>query len=286
MKKENIFASTLKELRNAANVSQEELARQIHSSRSAIAKWENSKGLPSKASIEELAKFFNIDKDNLIDLVDRVKNSPRAILKRNKKSLIAISIVSVCSIIISVIGIVGPKIVSKMHKIYEDYEIPVVKINYHNPLTTCKFFYYEKNQLWGNEEVAYLNVPGAFNEIPQHYKDLLDLNDYIEKDSLYNIVSVGEAEIEKMSGFYYLFDKEYKPLMDPDLENITGYLSTMNNKKYWFRATGMAKKFSLFLNMANQFEIKEVENYSYCVLTLYVYYKDLTMKYEYTVNLK
>ena len=56
----------LKELRREKHLTQESLAREIHVSRSAIAKWEAGLGIPSEDSIEALCKFFNIERGHLI----------------------------------------------------------------------------------------------------------------------------------------------------------------------------------------------------------------------------
>ena len=50
----------LKELRKKRGVSQQELADAIFVSRSAVAKWESGKGVPSKESITALGEFYNV----------------------------------------------------------------------------------------------------------------------------------------------------------------------------------------------------------------------------------
>ena len=74
------FKDRLKKLRGARGVSQESLARSIYISRSAVAKWENGLGLPSKASYEALLQYFEIDESEL-----PLGESEELIVSKNKK---------------------------------------------------------------------------------------------------------------------------------------------------------------------------------------------------------
>ena len=59
------FKDKLKELRVDAGISQKQLADAIFISRSAVAKWENGLGLPSKASYDALLGYFGITEETL-----------------------------------------------------------------------------------------------------------------------------------------------------------------------------------------------------------------------------
>lgn len=90
------FNEKLKKLRADKGLSQEELAKKIFVSRSAVAKWENGLGLPGEASLNALAEFFSVSKDEL--LYD--KETETLIVEKNitisksKKSLIVVCLVS------------------------------------------------------------------------------------------------------------------------------------------------------------------------------------------------
>lgn len=56
------FAEKLKGLRKSNGYSQVEFAKLIPISRSAVAKWETSRGLPDKANLDEIIHIFNLDK--------------------------------------------------------------------------------------------------------------------------------------------------------------------------------------------------------------------------------
>lgn len=61
------FAIKLKELRLSKNITQKQLAEQIHVTKQAVSKWEQGKSLPDIVTIEMLAVFFNITVDALIN---------------------------------------------------------------------------------------------------------------------------------------------------------------------------------------------------------------------------
>ena len=62
-----MFKDKLKLLREEHHLSQVELANKIYVSRSAVAKWEQGRGMPSKASLQELCKLFNLTEKELLN---------------------------------------------------------------------------------------------------------------------------------------------------------------------------------------------------------------------------
>lgn len=67
-----MFSKRLKELRTAKGITQEELGQIIFVSRSAIAKWEQGKGMPSKESLNLLSEYFKIAPDELLKEEDPI----------------------------------------------------------------------------------------------------------------------------------------------------------------------------------------------------------------------
>lgn len=67
------FKDKLLELRKNKGLTQEELARDLFISRTAISKWESGRGYPSLASLEELAKYFSVTIDELINTDEIIK---------------------------------------------------------------------------------------------------------------------------------------------------------------------------------------------------------------------
>ena len=62
-----IFAKKLKQLRQQADWSQEQLADQLNVTRQAVAKWERGAGFPDIDNMQALAKLFNNSVDALLD---------------------------------------------------------------------------------------------------------------------------------------------------------------------------------------------------------------------------
>lgn len=88
------FSDRLKELRAEKGVSQAKLAADIHISRSAVAKWENSLGLPNDESLKLLSEYFGVSIEELLP----DKPTAETIVSKNKtidqqrKAIIALSI--------------------------------------------------------------------------------------------------------------------------------------------------------------------------------------------------
>ena len=57
----------IKALRQRLDLSQSQLAQQLHVSRAAIAKWENDNGTPDVDNLKALAEFFHTNMDSLCD---------------------------------------------------------------------------------------------------------------------------------------------------------------------------------------------------------------------------
>jgi len=60
------FNQKLQELRKQKGLTQEELAKTLYVSRTAVSKWESGRGYPSIDSLKEIAKYFSITVDELL----------------------------------------------------------------------------------------------------------------------------------------------------------------------------------------------------------------------------
>lgn len=60
-----MIGDRIKELREDANMRQDELAKKLNISRQAIANWETERGEPSISFLLQLAEFFNVSMDYL-----------------------------------------------------------------------------------------------------------------------------------------------------------------------------------------------------------------------------
>lgn len=95
------FNEKLKELRLKKGISQAELAEKIFVSRSAVAKWENGLGLPGDDSLNRLAEFFGVEREEFYS----DKTTEAVIVDKNKtiskahKWLIALGVICLAVII-------------------------------------------------------------------------------------------------------------------------------------------------------------------------------------------
>ena len=60
------FNEKLQELRKSRGLTQEELAKELFVSRTAISKWESGRGYPSIESLKEISRYFSLSIDELI----------------------------------------------------------------------------------------------------------------------------------------------------------------------------------------------------------------------------
>ena len=61
-----MFSTILRNLREAAQETQRELAKAVYVSPSAISQYENGRSQPSRGTLEALAKHFNVSTDYLL----------------------------------------------------------------------------------------------------------------------------------------------------------------------------------------------------------------------------
>ena len=60
------FSEKLQTLRKQKGITQEQLAKALYVSRTAISKWESGRGYPNIDSLREIAKFFSVTVDQLL----------------------------------------------------------------------------------------------------------------------------------------------------------------------------------------------------------------------------
>lgn len=68
-----IFSDKLRKLLEDKGLRQQELANQLFVTRSAVAKWEQGRGVPNPDSMESIAIFFNVEKNELLSQEDAMK---------------------------------------------------------------------------------------------------------------------------------------------------------------------------------------------------------------------
>lgn len=105
-----MFKDNLKKLREEANLTQEELAEKLFVSRSAVAKWEQGRGIPRNETIEEIAKVFNVS-INTFYQQDEPQKVIENIERYNKRNIILSYLGSllVIIILITIVFIIGKR---------------------------------------------------------------------------------------------------------------------------------------------------------------------------------
>ena len=94
------FKDRLKQLRLNKNISQEAIAKELMTSRSTYAKWENGIRIPNSASLELIAKYFDITVEELFDN----KETTNLTIKTNDRlNDLTIGVISIASIIVTCI---------------------------------------------------------------------------------------------------------------------------------------------------------------------------------------
>ena len=80
------FKDKLKDLRQSKNITQDELAKTIYVSRSAIAKWESGLGIPSDTNLKALCEFFEIEENRILDRNDLIEEIK--VIKLQKRNIV------------------------------------------------------------------------------------------------------------------------------------------------------------------------------------------------------
>lgn len=99
-----LFQDKLKKLRKEKNVSQYDLANDLHISRSVVAKWETGLTFPSEESILLLMNYFNVSREELLTdkETEMIVVSKNISISKMKKIIISLT----CSLLIAIIALI------------------------------------------------------------------------------------------------------------------------------------------------------------------------------------
>ena len=107
----------IKELRISKNLTQQQLADQLHVTKQAISKWEKGKSVPDITSVELLSSFFGVSTDYLInDSVEVEKSKITAVISSkhiNKLSVVLISALALMFVAVVALSITLGAILNK-----------------------------------------------------------------------------------------------------------------------------------------------------------------------------
>lgn len=250
------FKNRIKELREEKGLSQQAVADSIYVSRSAIAKWENGLGLPSKESLRLLSEFYNIEEQDLLKEQNYEKELVSKNIKISRMQLwIGLSYGVVVIMILSMV-ILGyfKKAQENNHLIYSN--IPVITIN--------------------NEEITFYQVGSEYKiasngELKKYDYALVfpgtatyeSLN-LIGVNNLYQI-NVSNTTINIFGNYYYLNEDFIRA------EEPTGW--------------DLYKLYRLNIENDGTFQFEE-SDYHFIVIELNVEFPDLCVNYYFVIDLR
>jgi transcriptional regulator with XRE-family HTH domain len=100
---ENI-KNKIKELRISKNLTQQQLADELHVTKQAISKWERGKSVPDIASVELLSSFFDVSVDYLInDSTEVTKSETTTIISSKHLSKLNITLISMLALLLAAV---------------------------------------------------------------------------------------------------------------------------------------------------------------------------------------
>ena len=114
-----MFKDKIKELRLSNHLTQEQFAQKLFVSRSAVAKWEQGRGIPKYDTVKDIATTFNVSVEELYKQ-DEVHEVINVIEKDNKKkTIVLLSIISI--LLISLITSLSISLSKKEFNPYSEY---------------------------------------------------------------------------------------------------------------------------------------------------------------------
>lgn len=256
-----MFKEKLKELRIKENLTQADLAEKIFVSRSAVAKWEQGRGLPSMDSLELLCKVFNVDEDELLD-----KKEPIVMYNKIKTkwywtvnlNLIAGVVLTLLFVLLIVIGIStkieGPKYNSNYLR---DFDATKLSLQINETIDIEEYISdldleYDKIESYVTEDYSlkkYKLTPNKLGYYPvyvtlfnknekQSYSFKLfdiycyDINNMIEINNIEDFYNINN----NLSGHYLLNSnldftniEDFKPIASEGKRAFKGFLINPNN---------------------------------------------------------
>lgn len=146
-----IIANNITNLRKSKNLTQLEFAKELNYSDKAISKWERSESVPDVTVLKQIADFFGVSVDYLLN--EHLGNEKLIVIENKIKSSslnkVSLSLLSACPIWI--IATIIFSFVSIFKGIYVWY-VFYISI----PLTILMFLIF--NSLWGNKRNNYIIV--------------------------------------------------------------------------------------------------------------------------------
>lgn len=249
------FKDKIKELRQEKGLSQQAVANRIYVSRSAIAKWENGLGLPSKESLRLLSEFYNIEENELLNeqIYEKELVSKNIKINRLKLSIfLSFGVIGVLILTIAILGFINNRL-GDNHLLYNS--IPLVTIN--------------------SEEIKY-------SEISYEYK--IDSNGDFRRYE-YAMEFPGIASYENMN---VIGMSDTYQISVENTSNVMGEYYYLNEDYSFAEETNgwtLIQLHDLDIDDNGTFSIENM-GFSYVVIVLYAEFLDLRINYYFMIDLR
>lgn len=107
MEEQTNTGEKIKRIRRENNLSQEDLARSLHTSRQTVSRWETNRSVPDLEMLEKVAFIFEMEVKDLLDVKMVNKNQEKQETLDSYLPLSILMMFSVISVVIPFLGVIG-----------------------------------------------------------------------------------------------------------------------------------------------------------------------------------
>jgi transcriptional regulator with XRE-family HTH domain len=204
------FKDKIKELRQEKGLFQQEVANRIYVSRSAIAKWENGLGLPSKESLRLLSEFYNLHENELLNeqIYEKELVSKNIKINRLKLSIfLGFGVIGVLILTIAILDSINNRL-GDNHLLYNS--IPLVTINseeiqyseisYEYAMEFPGIASYENMNVIGMSDIYQISVENTSNVMGEYYYLNEDYS-FAEETNGWTLIQLHDLDIDDNGTF-------------------------------------------------------------------------------------
>ena len=163
------FSKKLQELRKKKGLTQEQLAKELFVSRTAVSKWESGKGYPNIQSLKQIADLFSVTIDQLLSSEELLTLAEEN-TKQTKKHIsdLIFGLLDVCSVLLFFL----PFFAQRSGEIIN--EVSLLELNLVSPyLKTAYFIITALLFLWGILTLAFQNFNNNFWQKTKAFASIL-----------------------------------------------------------------------------------------------------------------
>lgn len=236
-----MFKDKLKELRKHRNLTQEELANELFVTRSAVAKWEQGRGLPEEETLHRLCDLFQITENELM-----AKEEPIQMIEKmdnNRKKYLGVILSLIMVFVIGAVSAIWyitsqePKNGLKKNQFFQSKTLSKYGLNTLNPIQTDGSEAYLS--IVDNEERNYYcNVESQ--EVADQYASYVF--SYLQNSLYvsfigYSVEPINESNIERFSKRYVKGSSSFDDYLDTEGESFNEhsynfYYVTFENRNH------------------------------------------------------